>query len=49
METTQEKLLQSCNFCPVTRDPDPNNGVKMQQKLLLGIVNNKDASTHKVT
>ena len=37
IKTTQEKLLQRCIFYPSTKDPDPSNRVKMQQKLLFKI------------
>ena len=33
-KANQEKLLQKCILNPIAKDPNPNNGIKMQQKLL---------------
>ena len=33
-KSTQKKISQKCFFYPITKDPNPNDGVRMQQKLL---------------
>ena len=48
-EPTQEKLFQSSIFYLVAKDPDPSNGVKMQQKWLFLIFTSISASKHNIT
>lgn len=47
MESPQ--LVAHCIFHPVAKDPGPSSRVKVQQKLLFGILTSMGASTHAVS